>query len=1577
MLGIHIFLIILLFSFSLEDCHSNCKKCYDLSLDNEDMKCLTCLDGLYFIFNTSNCVNRIYYVNYYLNETDNKLYPCSFFEDSNCYECNPNSNSKGICLSCNRGYKYNNDTKECLKCEENEYPIIINDFDGCQGKFENTYCNKYVTHCQPLENEEIICSDEAPIFDNLTQSCNEFECQNSGLEEGICYPVKKKFIDRILFINWFDNEPKYVRFPNFYFGNSLLLLELTCEVVFMRTRILISKTNQRRFYFYNEEGRGLFDEINDNYEKLVKFDKKHTRFFSSAISLKSIDSEKFRYFLNLESFNYNLELLDVKTGEYSYDNIFEIFELTQFIRVDYLKSFIQMMKLKEENHFLICLYVQQYKNNLYNLRLSHLIIQLNATKEEKINIYSLDLVKYYHFNFNFNEKAKFYIIQTKKGDLWTSVYVNGYTLILIHEVILGVAENYFEIFKSSTELFHKLLFIKDEIFLLCNVVNPYTNRILIFEYREDKKLYTLLNYLINLENKEGNMPSDIIVLTETKVAYVTLKFHGRRISIYILNFFDNYKYVAMNMFHLNIYEETVDYNLRFSFLFKYKDLLGLNLENIEGRNGFILFGYFNSTDPKQIYNIKKDGLNYEINLGSYLTLQSNAFEYEKKCIKIVEVPSINESGIYLISNITKNIIRKNECIDLNTKISLNFAYNGIIKKGNYLFKFCGVLEEATFEKISEYSDKISWNTGGEELNEEYIKIYNERRSKNIAGKVALVQINVLNDTKVFCDDKYKDTAIISTEGQYITCGEGKFYDIENDNEITQINLGDDYYFDINKNVYIKCHELCKSCSKAYNYTNMNCDECYENYFLRDGICLEISECEYNYYYDNNLKLICINKENYCPDFKPFENKNTKECIEKCDIIDLNNSICGPTNNPISINETEKLLLNNANYLNLEEKLIQKEENYIISGNNISFIFSTSNIEKKELYDNFNGSSIILNECENIIKNKYFTYFINGKVPIPILKIEKYNKNFSNIDVNYELLNPNDLTNKLDLDLCQNNYVEVRLPLILKKYKMDLVLKTSNLGYNIFDLNDPFFHDICSVFTYNDSDFSLSERKNLLDLTDENLCMPGCNFSNFDIKTLRTICHCKIGQDFNITSLIPEIQIGNFYNKDNKIINILDENLGFEKASNIKVVKCFSIIFNKKLFTENYGFFIMLCMTILNIILIIFSPIYKLEKQLKIFCCKVLFQMKTIYFKIQEESKSNLLINKDGEDSFKNKNEISTETILDQKGEINFGFNKDYNEKQNFKANSFITEEKSRNSILASTSKSKLNKNYKSFDYLKNDYRTEDIKLNKKEDKLQKIVKELTNKNNSEYYVFYVIKFIPNKKRRNYLTEIEIENLSYKDALKIENRNKSEYYFSLLLEKNRLISMFLNDKDYNISTIKIILFIFNFNLQLTINALFFNDQAIYEINQDEGSFNLGTQIRRIVYSAIISILLSIVVELLALTHKNIIKLRYYKKIKEAEDNIPQLLQKLKIKIIIFFGIIIFFDIIFFYYITAFCAIYSIIQIHLISDSLMSFLLTTSYSIILSLISSIMRIFSLQKENKSRYFLYLISWVISLL
>jgi len=122
------------------------------------------------------------------------------------------------------------------------------------------------------------------------------------------------------------------------------------------------------------------------------------------------------------------------------------------------------------------------------------------------------------------------------------------------------------------------------------------------------------------------------------------------------------------------------------------------------------------------------------------------------------------------------MIKNDDCLNLDTEIKLNFAYNGIIKKGNYLFKFCGVLEEQTLEEISNYSDLFDYTMG--ELDEKYEEFYNENRNINITGRFALVQINVLNDIKVFCNDSYNNNSLKSKDGKYITCGDGEFYNIE-------------------------------------------------------------------------------------------------------------------------------------------------------------------------------------------------------------------------------------------------------------------------------------------------------------------------------------------------------------------------------------------------------------------------------------------------------------------------------------------------------------------------------------------------------------------------------------------------------------------------------------------------------------------------------------------------------------------------------------------------------------------------------------------------------------------------------
>ena len=70
--------------------------------------------------------------------------------------------------------------------------------------------------------------------------------------------------------------------------------------------------------------------------------------------------------------------------------------------------------------------------------------------------------------------------------------------------------------------------------------------------------------------------------------------------------------------------------------------------------------------------------------------------------------------------------------------------------------------------------------------------------------------------KFFCDKKYDGSAIKTDKDKLLTCGKGKFYDVKNDNEITQLNLGMNYHFDTNQGVYIKCHKRCKTCSREYN-----------------------------------------------------------------------------------------------------------------------------------------------------------------------------------------------------------------------------------------------------------------------------------------------------------------------------------------------------------------------------------------------------------------------------------------------------------------------------------------------------------------------------------------------------------------------------------------------------------------------------------------------------------------------------------------------------------------------------------------------------------------------------------------
>ena len=82
---------------------------------------------------------------------------------------------------------------------------------------------------------------------------------------------------------------------------------------------------------------------------------------------------------------------------------------------------------------------------------------------------------------------------------------------------------------------------------------------------------------------------------------------------------------------------------------------------------------------------------------------------------------------------------------------------------------------------------------------------------------------------------------------------------------------------------------------------------------------------------------------------------------------------------------------------------------------------------------------------------------------------------------------------------------------------------------------------------------------------------------------------------------------------------------------------------------------------------------------------------------------------------------------------------------------------------------------------------------------------------------------------------ELNDLGYKKAFQYDHRTFFQYYISLLLTKHILLQIF-NKKDYNSRSIKVLLLFFNFSSCYAINALFFTDQTMHKIYEDNGAFN---------------------------------------------------------------------------------------------------------------------------------------------
>ena len=111
-------------------------------------------------------------------------------------------------------------------------------------------------------------------------------------------------------------------------------------------------------------------------------------------------------------------------------------------------------------------------------------------------------------------------------------------------------------------------------------------------------------------------------------------------------------------------------------------------------------------------------------------------------------------------------------------------------------------------------------------------------------------------------------------------------------------------------------------------------------------------------------------------------------------------------------------------------------------------------------------------------------------------------------------------------------------------------------------------------------------------------------------------------------------------------------------------------------------------------------------------------------------------------------------------------------------------------------------------------------------------------------------YIPKNERIIYFNDEELNSLEFKYALEIDFRTYSQFYFSLIRQTHFVIFTFLVQNDYNLFLLKLSLFLITFSFLFFMNELFFNDDSMHKLYEDEGKYDILYQIPQILYSTFV-------------------------------------------------------------------------------------------------------------------------------
>ena len=934
--------------------------------------------------------------------------------------------------------------------------------------------------------------------------------------------------------------------------------------------------------------------------------------------------------------------------------------------------------------------------------------------------------------------------------------------------------------------------------------------------------------------------------------------------------------------------------------------------------------------------------------------------------------------INLLNFVTSNVVNMNSmfsgCNSLQSINLLNFNTSKVINMGG-MFNGCNSLQSINLEQFdtSNVENMNSMFSGCDSLQSITLEQFDTSKVEDMSS-----MFKQCNSLKILNLSNFKTSNVNSMNNMFYGCSSLYTLDISNFNILSTANSAQMFNGMINIH-YINLlntkdnSHISESVLNDYNFTNKKFYICQQNKIITNPM-----------------------SKNCCE----FDNEG--KCIISDDVFAINITETNHTEVNEFIYDTFLLYIEDLKYT------VVKTE---------ASIFQFSTIDEQLNNKTELVSSVDLGECEQKLREQEG---LNDTEEFLMLKLDiKNTSKNGGVYVQYEIFNPHNFS-KVSLDICKGDTIKIEVPVILEEKQLSLIKDLNESGYNIFDINDTFYNDICSTYTaQNGADMTLSARKTIIydSVKDMFLCQEGCEFQSFNTNSSSANCHCKVQTketifDSSQLSFDKKEFFDGFYTT---LLN-----------SNFRVVKCIKLLFSLKGMKSNYGFYFM---ALLMGLFFAFAAIHIVKGHGKI--TNIVIQI--ISLKEQKGTNDNNNINSEKikekkEEKIKENEDRKTEVIKDKKEDIKDDKIEDKKEekesaKEDKKEDKNEIEDKKEDQkeykpfkvfrALRRNSKKKFSLNM--FTYNKHIFNLDNLQAPIKK---RNSIRNITLRNPKKSKFNFSKKRLPNQdinivintgeelikesdinqekletekrdenkndNKENEITEKyrdlkdeELMDLDYEEAIIADKRTYWQLYFSLIKKDQLILFTFFRKDDYNLPQIKILLFIVSFAFFFAVNGFFFTDETMDNIYEVNGAFDIIFQIPQILYSTIITSVISIILQKLSISEDQILEMKKEKDLVKSKEKANKILKNLKLKLTLFLVFSFIFMLFFAYFISCFCAVYENTQLILIQDTLISFGTSLLYPFGFKLLPGLFRIPALRAKNKNKKLLYKISKLVNLI